>query len=163
MPHQEEYQLRRFLGFVFSFLITCAATVHCIFHSLSLPPSLLEREMALMIGLDEGLVWIKADGEDFLCICPSLSPGEPLHFSLLKADSGKQKLASISSRAYSKVQIVEEIECLVSISGKLGSVCVSDLRYFDINKKASKNFESETKMKKIKDSKGSTSFQIGEW
>jgi len=48
---------------------------------------------------------------------------------------------------------------MVSISGKTGSVAISDLSAVDF-KKNSKKFESEAKIKKIKDSKGTIYFKI---
>lgn len=97
-----------------------------------------EKGNALLVGMEDGLLWIKAD-----------------------TDQSKQKLAGLSSRCYMKLQVVEEINAMVSISGKMGSVCVSDLNNLDILNKGPENFESDTRLKKIKDSKGSTNIQIG--
>jgi len=98
-----------------------------------------EKGNALLVGMEDGLLWIKAD-----------------------TDQSKQKLAGLSNRNYLKLQVVEEINALVSISGKQNSVCVSDLNNLDILNKGPENFESDTRLKKIKDSKGSTNIQIGE-
>lgn len=63
-----------------------------------------EKENALLVGMEDGLVWIKAD-----------------------ADQSKQKLAGLSSRNYNRLQVIEEINALVSISGSnfFVSICLS--------------------------------------
>jgi len=96
-----------------------------------------EREQSLLLGVESLLVSIKAE------------------------EDGKQKLSEVSDRSYLKVQIIEEIGLMVSISGKKeGSICISDLNGYELNKKGQKKFEAETKLKKLKDSKGAEFFKI---